>query len=257
MQSPKISITPVETSWGYVAFQNWVLGWGKVVVLFNLCVYQSLGVGVDHLPGELWAAEELIFSLLKGDLEWLITASTKREQSRSQQVFGKKRFRGRMVSVTTAHLCCCRHVNKWAQLCSVLKLYLQNELTGHGWLISGLADEVATKGQPYRWVRAHLSMFHWPDLSTWPQFNCTELENGVFSEPQTKIKWKLWVSSQTLPQYDSCKLYLKHDTALKYCMHFSSLLLNKVLYTLTSKGLWTFSRVLHCVTVALCTDFGS
>lgn len=52
----------------------------KLVILVNLlCVSQSLDAGVDHLPGVLPAAEELSFSLLKGDLGGsLITASTTR-----------------------------------------------------------------------------------------------------------------------------------------------------------------------------------
>lgn len=52
MQSPKGLHYPSGDLWGWWPFRA-VLGWGKVVVLFNLCVYQSLGVDVDHLPGEL------------------------------------------------------------------------------------------------------------------------------------------------------------------------------------------------------------
>ena len=46
------SPSPQWRTLGLVAFRA-VLSWGKVVMLFNPCVYQSLGVDVAHLPGEL------------------------------------------------------------------------------------------------------------------------------------------------------------------------------------------------------------
>lgn len=46
--------------------------------------------------------------IAKGRSEWLITASTKRGTEQESASLWQKGFRGRMVSVTTAHLCCCR-----------------------------------------------------------------------------------------------------------------------------------------------------
>lgn len=76
MQPPKGLLQPIgELLMGWVTFR----AVRKLVILVNLCVSQSLDAGVDHLPGVLPAAEELSFSLLKGDLGGsLITASTTR-----------------------------------------------------------------------------------------------------------------------------------------------------------------------------------
>ena len=62
-----VSSNPMENSAPGWPFRT-VLVWGRAAVLFNLCAYQSLDVDVDHLPEAPPAAEELCYSLLKGDL---------------------------------------------------------------------------------------------------------------------------------------------------------------------------------------------